>query len=227
MKTPSHLRVTLLALGVTIVLSPALQAVSVLTTSYGYSTGYATPFILDTITSVYVPGIQEWSPLTSPLSPTVRFNPSSTGIFDGTSVIFDPQTHSLNPGEHGEYAIVRFTASGTSGTWAFAGGFWGQNLLNTTSDVHVLKNGSALFNDHVNGFGLSSEKFFNLTVGMNPGDTLDFVVGYDTNGWGNDNTAVSLRHVLVTVPEPTGVFLLGLTGMFVFTLRQRATQTLS
>jgi plastocyanin len=220
MKT-SHLRVTLLALGLTIFLSPALHAVSVLTTSYGYSTSYASPFILDTVTSIYVPGIQEWSPLTSPLVSTVRFNAGSMGIFDGVSVVFDPNTHSLNPGENGDYAIVRLTASGTSGTWAFNGGFWGQNIFNTTSDVHVLLNGTAIFDDHVNGFGLSSEKFFNLTVAVNPGDTIDFVVGDGVNGWGNDDTAVNLRHVLVTVPEPSGVLMLGLTGMALLRRRRK------
>jgi hypothetical protein len=210
MKAQTYLPTSMLALGVSLSLSPALHAVSVLTSSYGYSAGYATPFVVDTVTSTYVPGIQEWSPLTNPLSPTVRFNPGSIGIFDSSSIVFDPHTLSLNPGEHGEQAIVRFTASGTSGTWAFTGGFWGQDIFNTTSAVHVLKNNVSLFTDNVNGFGLSSQKSFNLTVSMNPGDTMDFVVGYGSNGWGNDSTALDLRSTLV--PEPSGALLLGLTG---------------
>lgn len=208
MKSTTHLLASLLTFGVSSSLSASLHA-AVITTSYGYSFGLANTFIPMTPAGPFVPGIQQWSSPSS-IPATVRFNPGSVAIYDGASIVFDAHILSLHPGEATEYATVRLTSSGPSQTFAFNGGFWGQDIFNTTTDVHVLKNGTAIFNDNVNGFGLSSEKFFNLNVTMNPGDTLDFAVGYGTSGYTHDSTALELRYAVV--PEPSAVLLLGLTG---------------
>jgi hypothetical protein len=215
-------------------LSQVVCASSLLTQSYGSSATLGSQFFVNSgPTTVGSSGIQEWmaifvgGPNITERS-TIRFNPSTIGV-SLPGVFYDPQTLSLNPGSglENEYAIVRLTG-GQGETCTFTGGFWGQRtnpISRTSSDVHVLKNGVSIFDNTVNSFGQSNATPFNLTVTMNPGDTLDFAVGNGAiyNGSLGDATAVSWTCNCITVPEPSGVFLLGLTA--IPTLRRRRKQS--
>lgn len=76
----------------------------------------------------------------------------------------------------------------------------------------------------VNGFGLSSYVFFGQFITFQPGDTLDFAVGYGANGnANNDSTGVciGLNEEVVCVPEPAGVSLLAVTGLLALRRRRK------
>jgi hypothetical protein len=170
------------------------------TERFGYSSTLGGAFVQDTFSGTNASGIQEWNaagPLGS--NPAVRYNPSASAI-TVSATVYDPLTLDLHPGAAGEYAIIRFTPS-TTGVCTFNGSFWGQDGVGTTTDVHVLKNGVALFNDNVNGFGTSSTRPFFLSLPVTAGDNFDFAVGRGSNNtFFNDSTGFTVN--ITHVPEP-------------------------
>jgi hypothetical protein len=86
-----------------------------------------------------------------------------------------PSVLDLGPGWNTD-TVVRWTAP-SRGRWDVVGLFFGTGL--TTGDVHVVKNGTALFNTPLNGFDAAP---FSLAVDVMPGDTIDFVAGPSTDG---------------------------------------------
>lgn len=95
----------------------------------------------------------------------------------------------LHPGPRGEQTIVRWTAP-TATTVNVSGRF--ENMNNATTDVHVVYNSStALFDGAINGQG--SVAPFSIRKTVAAGDTLDFVVGWGSNGnYNYDSTGLSL-----------------------------------
>lgn len=88
------------------------------------------------------------------------------------------QTLLLHPGPQGQQAVVRWTAPSAMSV-VISGRFEAANT--TTTDVHVRRNSSeALFDGNVNGSG--SVVPFSLTRNVVPGETIEFVVGYGSNG---------------------------------------------
>ena len=56
----------------------------------------------------------------------------------------------------------------------------------------MLHNGIGLYTGEVTGSGPSSDQSFTTTVSLAAGDTIDFAVGYGTDGgYGYDSTGVS------------------------------------
>ena len=86
-----------------------------------------------------------------------------------------PNVLDMGPGPS-SYTIVRWTAP-SRGRWDLVGQFFGTGF--TTADVHVLKNGAALFNSPVTG---ASTAPFSLAVDVAPGDTIDFAAGPGPDG---------------------------------------------
>jgi hypothetical protein len=86
-----------------------------------------------------------------------------------------PDVLDMGPGPS-SYTVVRWTAP-RRGRWEVVGLFFGTGL--TTGDVHVLKNGTPLFDSPVNGTDTAS---FSLAVDVAAGDTIDFAVGPGPNG---------------------------------------------
>jgi hypothetical protein len=183
------------------------------TESYGWSTGLGTPFVVDSTASTGL-GMSIWGPAAFPSvssNPGVYYNASGVST-SGAGVVVPPGGISLHPGQAGQYAIIRVTQSplSPSQTISLTGLFWGQNTFGTTTDVHVLQNGAAIFNGNVNGFGTPSNVPFSLTVTVNPGDNLDFAVGFGNGNHNADSTGLTANWTVV--PEPSGVLFLGLTG---------------
>ena len=58
----------------------------------------------------------------------------------------------------------------------------------TTTDAHVLHNGASLFDGFVNR--LYAGPYFETTLAVQAGDTIDFVVGVGGNGFISDSTAL-------------------------------------
>jgi hypothetical protein len=97
-----------------------------------------------------------------------------------------------HPGPQGQNSVIRWTAP-TNGTYQINAVFWGDDFVGpTTTDVAVLHNGKTLYGSEVTGFGPSSDQSYTGTVSVNAGDTVDFSVGYGTDGnYFYDATGVS------------------------------------
>ena len=161
--------------------------------SYGYETQLGSGFTLFAYKDTTgTPGVVAWEFAQGPfpassIVPMVAKNTTSSTITVST-VQFPPNVLDMHPGANGQYAVVRFTAPSGS-TYSFSGSFTGLDTLGTTTDVHILKNGSAsLFSGAVPG---ASAPTFNITQNLFAGDTIDFAVGYGANGnYFNDSTGL-------------------------------------
>jgi len=114
----------------------------------------------------------------------------------------------MHPGGAGQDSVVRWTAP-SAGTFSISGFFEGIDPAPTTTDVHVLLDGSThLFDGSIGSFNVPL--LFNLTRTLAAGDTIDFAVGVGSDGsFIDDSTGLSATIVSSsTVPEPTTLALL-------------------
>lgn len=96
----------------------------------------------------------------------------------------------LHPGPKGEYAVVRWTAPKQSRCNVDAA-FSDITVDAATTDVHVLHNGSPLFEGFLNLDGRGREAKFGGPVLARKGDTIDFVVGQGNAHYGGDSTGLA------------------------------------
>lgn len=141
--------------------------------SYGSTTTLGAPFSLYTLSGpTFFSGEAGWfGPIPgccAPGYPLVVAGPNQV-----------PTVLDMGPGP-GSYTVVRWTAP-SRGRWDVAGQFFGTGL--TTGDVHVLRNGKAIFNSPIIGSQVAQ---FSVSVDVAPGDTLDFAAGPGADG-NNDN----------------------------------------
>jgi hypothetical protein len=96
----------------------------------------------------------------------------------------------LEASNSGQYSVVRFTAPAT-GRYRIAARFEAIHFERSTTDVHVMQGARALFSADIDGYG-GDPAFHPVegshpaadyagTVELQPGDTIDFAVGYGTN----------------------------------------------
>jgi hypothetical protein len=92
----------------------------------------------------------------------------------------------------------------------------------TTTDVHILLNGSSLFSDNISSYLVPSK--FTILKSLSSGDTIDFAVGYGVDGnYFFDSTGLSgsiTKENSSAVPEPSTLFLLG-SGLAAISLRRK------
>jgi len=178
--------------------------------SYGYSFGVGSTFHLDTTnTALYAPGV----PLSGWLGnensvpftgyPYVVHNGTAGPVSINVNTVYQPGQLGLHPGDSNEVSVVRWTAP-FSGTFSIATTFSGLSSVGDSADVHILHNGSSLFNSTV--IGSPSPASYSAPQSILAGDTIDFVVGNGGNGLNDDTTVLSAS----IVPEPGT---LGLVGM--------------
>ncbi|MCI0536565.1 MAG: thrombospondin type 3 repeat-containing protein [Verrucomicrobiales bacterium] len=128
--------------------------------------------------------------------PKLFHNPADGPItFENLS--FPEGSINFHPGADGALSIVRWTAPSASSI-SVVGQFMSAEALGwppTTSDVHILKNGTSLFDNEIHGnVGVSLP--FSINTSVVAGDTIDFAVGWGANhDYGYDNTALSARIV--------------------------------
>jgi hypothetical protein len=169
---------------------------------------------LYTATKSGIGGIANWfgwegtQPIFGDNFPLVGEN---VGATTGTSadVVLLPGELAEHPAHDGSYAVVRFAAP-ISGVFSLNAVFEGQEFQGTgpatSTDVHVLLNGVAIFNGAVNDFGPSSDQSFVTTLALNAADRVDFSVGDGSEGsFLGDTTGLDAR--LSLVPEPSGFVL--------------------
>ncbi len=139
---------------------------------------------------------------TSNNPPQILYN-GTDGEINFATLSLDPGEILLHPGPNGEVSLLRFTAP-TTGFYRATGSFFGRDHSGTTTDVHLLANGTSVFDGAVNGYGPGTGPGFDKTVFLAAGGTLDFGVGYGSNGtYFSDSTGL-IADVSVTTPnQPT------------------------
>ena len=179
--------------------------------SYGYITSLngSLNVYTESSTSHYGnPNFQSWQGTeTGDGNPNVFRNTASTNQ-TGAGANLDAGQLALHPGPSGSLSVVRWTAPNAA-TFSIRSVFEGRGIegSGTTTDVHVLHNGVAIFNDAVNGFGLTSDASFSQILTVSAGDTIDFVVGFGSNGNFNGDTTGLTATIADTAfgsPPPAG-----------------------
>jgi len=169
--------------------------------SYGYSTTLGGPMTLHAQRGNWA-GLDFWRTDISLGVPAVYFNPANQTVTNATgTVVLGSRQLSFHPGPNGEFCVIRFTAP-TNGQYQISGAFTGVDTNGTTTDVHILANGSVI-NGVVNGFGPGSGPPFDLTASLQAGDHLDFAVGRGSNDFSFDSTGLSA--IITRTNPPTGV----------------------
>jgi hypothetical protein len=184
--------------------------------SYGSLSGSTfTPF---TVSSPAV-GSGFWT--TSSGFPVVVGNNTGATVFYSTWA-GPTDTLILHPDNTGIASDVRWKAP-SAGMYSIGGLFEGVDYQGpTTTDVHILLNGSSLFSDNISSYLVPSK--FTILKSLSSGDTIDFAVGYGVDGnYFFDSTGLSgsiTKENSSAVPEPSTLFLLG-SGLAAISLRRK------
>jgi hypothetical protein len=150
-------------------------------------------------------------------------NPTATtAISDGGQGAVPAGGVLVYPGIYNSYlfGIARFTAPQT-GSYLLqtsAHSYLNGNLSND-SELHVLKNGSALFDQFIAANGSAS---YTTTLNLAAGDVVDFAIGRGLNGDGNFSGQI-LSATLTVVPEPS-TFVLACVCAAILLVRRRASR---
>ena len=165
--------------------------------SYGATASLGGPLTLYTVgdpSSGGVSGMDVWSfgGFLSP--PFVIGNSSGSTIGDQFGFVQPPDLLQLHP-TLGTYSVVRWTAP-SAGIYRLGGRFQGVNNglpTGTTTDVHVVVNGTSSFDSPLSGFGTMAP--FSRTRSLCSSDKVDFAVGFGpgigTGGQDHDSTGLA------------------------------------
>ena len=192
--------------------------------SYGSATVIGGPLTLMTARTTYAGVVEAWNPVGTSW-PVVALNTGAATVAfgGGNAIVLAAGQGLLHPGPTGAFADVRYTAA-----TAFSGilnvNFAGIDLVGTTTDVHVLRNGVSLASGLVNGYGQTVS--FTGAVTLGAGDYLDFLVGWGANGNYIDDstgfTASLTSQATGSVPEPASwLLMIGGFGLAGAALRRR------
>jgi hypothetical protein len=164
--------------------------------------------------------------------PFVAINGAST-VQQGAGLRLPPGGLGLHPGPNAnnEFAIVRWTAP-VSGFYDVDAAFTDRDYGapgGATTDVHVLVNGSSLYDGIINrnGWGLGPTPF-SAALSFTAGDTVDFVVGRGSNDtYFADSTGLDATISLSVVPEVSSfaMWVLLITGAGFYQMKKRGHRT--
>lgn len=184
--------------------------------SYGYSQTLGGPLILHA-TSGNDGSLDFWNTDISIGLPWVAHNSTAAPVSWAGTTVLAPGALSLHPGPQGEVEVLRFTVP-ADGQYLLNGEFFGQDYIGpTTTDVHILLNGTSIFDDVVSDYGISHA--FSTTLMLGSGSHLDFAVGFGSNQtYLYDSTGLSTAITLV--PEPTTLTLAGVAAGLLCVIRR-------
>jgi hypothetical protein len=192
--------------------------------------GAFTAFSQGEVNANGIPGVNAWT--TPSLYPVVADNTTASSFFTVGTVFWPVGFLNMHPDNGGNDAVVRYTVPST-GTYTISGMFQGDDnqgictvacAAGTTTDVHILSDGStSLFSEEVTGF--LDQQAFSITGNFTAGETIDFVVGYGTDGnYFNDSTGLQGTITEVSgvpaAPEPS-TFALMLAGLLSLVFQRR------
>lgn len=118
--------------------------------------------------------------------PIVMKNQTKTDLTqnNNSDIVLPAGSLAVSSGDHPNpsYGIVRFT-SPSDGLYSIRAIFSGIQFSGggTTTDIHVLINGSSVFDSEINSFGQSQNYASSALVYLADGATVDFVVGPGSN----------------------------------------------
>jgi hypothetical protein len=126
-------------------------------------------------------------------------------VFKGLA--FRPGEVAMESSRAGQYGMIRFVAPAT-GTYKVSAQFEGIHFGLSTTDVHVLHNGTSLFDADIDGYGgdpashavqgASPKAEYSGQVAMTKDDTITFAIGYGKNKTNScDTTGLFARVVLL------------------------------
>ncbi|MBL9145952.1 MAG: DUF642 domain-containing protein [Verrucomicrobiaceae bacterium] len=164
------------------------------TWQYGYRSTLASSSLTryDNASTWY--GTNSWTP-TGSTTPGIFYNGTS-GALTGDDWIMQPNQLTEHPGGGVIFCVIRWTApaGGPPGgrTYAIHADWVGLGS-SSTADVHVLINGSSVYDGTVSGRGTTANTDGTLTLPFTlpAGMTVEFVVGDGGNGHGSDTIAVN------------------------------------
>lgn len=138
----------------------------------------------------------------------VEHNPHPYAVSAGSQT-WQPGAASIHGLGDGSYVAVRWTAP-HAGTITLSSLFYDGDT-HASTDVHVLENGTALFNGFKNGGGPDAGFSDTLTVQAN--DTIDFAVGYGADhdySYDDNGLSANIAYTSVSpVPEANGAWSFG------------------
>jgi len=189
--------------------------------SYGNSATLGGAFNPFTMTSNYQ-GIDFWNFGGGAFAPPLVGHNSTSSPITFSSVTVQAGELFFHPwsGSNDQFSIVQFTVP-TAGLYSISTSFVGIDFVGpTTTDVHVLVDGSSIFDGAVNSYGGGPS--FSTSLTLFAGDTIDFAVGRGVDGTYNfDSTGLSADISSATVPEPATLSLFGLGAIGLFWQRRR------
>lgn len=164
--------------------------------SYGWESSRGSSFTLMTLHAAdsSIPGTDYWSGgiqgVGGPFYPEVGHNGSST-TYDFSCCTYPGNSVVMHPGPDGQNAVVRWTAP-AAGSYDVRATWSGNDKSGTTTDDAVLLGGTQqLFAGEVTGY-LATQRYTG-TVSMVAGQTLDFTVGFGSDGsYFSDSTGVAV-----------------------------------
>jgi hypothetical protein len=163
--------------------------------SYGWSDSRGAAFHLDTasgedtshghVIGWIAPNFQE-------AALPIAYAVTSSGLHYGTAAI-PAGTINLHPGPYGQNSIIGWTAP-ASGAYRIGCWFSGNDFVGpTTTDVAVLHGTTEIFSGEISSYRGSGLPFIQ-TEQVSLGDTIDFTVGYGSDGdYLYDSTAVAIN----------------------------------
>ena len=196
--------------------------------SYGYSATVGGPIVLysSQVTRADSPNQQMW---TAPLvnccvaAPSVGYN-NGPAFFDGNVGMAAGQLDLVSSvaGQQLPYVTDLVFTAPTSATYSLKSTFTGDQVAIGVG-VHVLKNGSSLFDSTLTAYGQSDP--YNTTLFLNAGDTVTFAV---TQGSGDQNTGLDAT-LTAGVPEPAtwAMMIFGFSGLGYLAYRRKDKLSLS
>jgi len=179
--------------------SPTNNPIGVWT--YGFSSTLGGT-LTDYTNAATLSGVNIWRGASN--EPLVFWNGTSQTVTFYTAIL-EPKQLAFHPGAGGEYSVIRFTTP-SAGMFTLASVFLGIDYVGTTTQVHVLENGTSLFAGSISGYGASAS--YSTTLSLLAGDIIDFAVGYSNGSHTHDSTGVSATLTAISpVPEidPAGL----------------------
>lgn len=179
--------------------------------SYGYENTLGGPLNLYTTQFAPTATTSGWNDNISADVPMVIKNFGSSPDSGFADLVLQPGQLAFHPGPQDQFSIVRFTAA-QGGLYNLTSSFVPVTTDGTTTDVHVLKNGTSLFDGSVSGtYNAPHGAAYSDAFSLNAGDTVEFAVGYGANGnYNSDSTGLAATLTAAPVPEASTTVSLGL-----------------